>query len=75
VLEFGITHTSVVSIRIYDLRGRRVRRLVDEVRDPGVYRALWDGADDLRRAMPAGVYLVRWEADGLRQNLKVVRAE
>jgi hypothetical protein len=74
-LEYGIAHRSYVSIELYDLNGRRVRRLVQEVRDPGVYRAVWDGGDEARYPMPAGVYLVRLEADGLRQNLKIVRAQ
>jgi hypothetical protein len=74
-LEYGIAHRSYVSIDLYDPSGRRVKRLVGEVRDPGVYRAVWDGGDEGRHPMPAGVYLVRLEADGLRKNLKVVRAE
>ena len=74
-LEYGIAHRSHVSIEVYDSGGRRVIGLVGEVRDPGVYRAVWDGADERRHPVPAGLYLVRMLADHLRQNLKIVRLE
>jgi flagellar hook capping protein FlgD len=72
-IEFGVAHRSEVSIDIYDSNGRRVRQLVHEFRDPGVYRAVWDGGDDARHAAAAGIYFARFAADGLRQNVKFVR--
>src|SRR5206468_608691 len=35
-----------VSLRLYDLRGRVVRTLVDETRAAGVATTEWDGRDD-----------------------------
>jgi hypothetical protein len=51
-----------VVIAIYDLRGRRVRLLLDEPEAPGTAGAAWDGADDSGREVPPGLYVVGLEA-------------
>ena len=56
--------TIPVEISIYDLRGRRVRRLVDAERSPGTHRVHWDGRDDAGAAVPSGIYLYRIVAGG-----------
>jgi flagellar hook assembly protein FlgD len=61
-----------VALRIYDVGGRLVRTLVDDVREPGVDRARWDGRDDHGRRSAAGVYFARLEADGRKAARKVV---
>jgi hypothetical protein len=47
-------------LRVYDLAGRTVRRLVDRLVPAGVEQAVtWDGTDDRGRAVPDGVYFYR----------------
>ncbi len=47
-----------VTLALYDLRGRRLRLLVDEDDAPGTAGVAWDGADDAGRPAPPGLYLV-----------------
>ena len=51
-----------VTIAIYDVRGRRVRLLLDEPEAPGAAGAAWDGADDAGRPAPPGLYVVGLDA-------------
>jgi hypothetical protein len=51
-----------VNISVYDLRGRRVKGLVDEIQEPSRYRILWDGTNDRGEDLPPGVYFVRYSA-------------
>lgn len=46
-------------LAIYDVRGRRVRRLEDAPHFPGRFEVIWDGRDDAGRPVPAGVYVAR----------------
>ncbi len=46
-----------VSLEVYDMRGRRVRTLVDGELDPGSHRVNWDGRDNRGMAVSSGVYL------------------
>jgi len=58
-VRFGVGHRSMVTLRMYDVLGREVGTLVNEVKLPGVYRVEWDG-----RNYPSGVYTYRMQADG-----------
>lgn len=48
-----------VEVKVFDLRGRLVRRLIDEVIDPGKARIFWDGRDDTGAAVASGLYFAQ----------------
>lgn len=50
---------------MFDLRGRRVHRLIDESLDPGLHQATWRGTDFDGRGVASGVYLIRLQGGGL----------
>jgi hypothetical protein len=47
-----------LTLRVLDLQGRLVRKLIDERRPAGVQAWSWDGVDDAGRPVAAGTYLV-----------------
>jgi hypothetical protein len=53
---------SMVSVRIFDVKGRLVRRLVNNEPSGAEGSALWDGRDDERRKARIGPYIVLLEA-------------
>jgi bacillopeptidase F len=61
-----------VKVTIYDLRGRVVRRLVDEPQVTGVYKIRWDGRDNVGREVGSGVYLYRIKAGSFESRRKMV---
>jgi hypothetical protein len=48
-----------VSLAIYDVRGARVRTLVDARQPSGRYRVEWDGRDNGGTPVGSGVYFYR----------------
>ena len=46
-----------VTIAVFDLRGRRVRTLVDGFQEPGEHIIDWDGLTDSRESATSGVYI------------------
>ena len=63
-IAWSIPRRSRVSLAVYDLAGRLVRRLVDaEVRDGGAHVSAWHGVDDQGRPVASGVYLYRLRTD------------
>ena len=48
-----------VSLELFDVAGRSVRRLIDEVQTAGTKVATWDGANDSGEQVASGVYLYR----------------
>ncbi len=64
-IAFDVPRPSRVRLSIMDLQGREVAVLEDGVRAAGRYEAGWDGRIHGVRA-PAGMFFVRFEADGRR---------
>lgn len=62
-ITFALPARSHVSVRIYDVAGRLVRTLVDDVLDAQVHEAVWSGEDDGGRRVSSGVYFYRVETD------------
>lgn len=58
-IHYSIPSAGRVTLEVIDLRGRRIRRLVNDALDAGHHRTVWDGRDRRSRPLAAGVYLVR----------------
>lgn len=71
-IEFGLERRAATRLTIYSSSGRVVRALVDEARDPGVYRETWDGRDDGGARAATGVYFVRLLVDSALMQKKLV---
>jgi hypothetical protein len=52
-----------VTLTIYDIRGKRVKTLVDSPVKPGVHEVHWDARNDGGEQVPSGVYLYVLKAD------------
>ena len=63
-LRFDVAASGHVSLRIYDLRGRLVRSLVDETVAPGRFDVAWNGRDDHGRTVSSGPYFCQMVAVG-----------
>lgn len=48
-----------VTISVYDIRGRRVKKLVEEDLVPGYHETCWDGKDEKGTVLPSGIYLYK----------------
>ena len=56
-----------VTVEIFDVAGRRVRRVISGRRDAGLHRERWNGRDDAGRDVASGVYFVRLRAAGVNR--------
>ncbi len=63
-VSFALPADGPVSLAVYDLRGRLVRRLVDEFRIAGSHFFEWDGTDNRGVEAAAGTYVFRLKAGG-----------
>jgi hypothetical protein len=58
-VTYSVPMQSHVVLEAFDLSGRRVRRLVDGICQPGTHDAFWDGRDDAGREVSSGVYFFK----------------
>jgi len=61
-IQFTIGNVGNVVINVYNVRGQRVRTLLNEQREPGHHSLIWNGTDDSGRAVGSGVYFYRVSA-------------
>jgi hypothetical protein len=59
VFPFRLGSSGQVAITIHDIRGSRVRQLVDEWREAGTYEVRWDGIDQAGNRVASGIYFCR----------------
>jgi hypothetical protein len=63
-VAFGLPAAGAARLRVFDVQGRVVRRLLEGVAGAGWTRVTWDGRGDDGRALPTGAYVVRLAARG-----------
>lgn len=68
---FTLPRDSRVVVDIYDIRGRRVHRLVDDNFSAGLHEVNWTGRDDSGREVSAGVYFGRMTTEDFEQTRKM----
>ncbi len=64
LIRYALPAPALVGVEIFDLRGQRVRTLVNAWNVAGEHRVSWDGPDELGRPVPGGVYPCRLRAGG-----------
>jgi hypothetical protein len=69
---FEVGERAVVSIAIYDVRGRLIRELVHETMSPGRREAVWNGRDARGDPVGSGVYLCRLRIGNFHDVRKMV---
>lgn len=75
-LPYDLAVEAVVTLRLYDLRGRLVRTLIGgETRSSGANAEPWDGRDDDGRDAPSGIYIARLGVPGyhVERRLALIR--
>ncbi|HTM57954.1 MAG TPA: PQQ-dependent sugar dehydrogenase [Candidatus Udaeobacter sp.] len=75
-ISFDMSSPSPVHLAIFDLNGRRVRRLLDgetpAIDSNGFAHATWDGLDDHGRRVRSGIYLIHLENRGRDVEARIV---
>ena len=71
-VSFELAAEGPVTVKVYDLKGRLVRDLLDEALTAGPQRVPWDGLDDAGQRVGSGVYMVRVVSGGQAAEHKMV---
>jgi len=58
-----------VRLSLWDVAGRHVETLFDQVEEPGPHAVLWSSD---RIGLRSGVYFLRWEAAGHEMQVRMV---
>ena len=62
LLKYKIAIRNYVQLDIYNVTGKKVKSLVNEVQEPGSYYAKWDGNNELNQSLPSGAYFLSMQS-------------
>jgi hypothetical protein len=73
-VQYEVDQDCEISLDLYDVAGRHVRRLIAGPQQAGTHSVRWNGRDERGRSSPSGVYLVRLVAQGQQVSRKITLA-
>lgn len=71
VIRYALPEASRVELRIYNILGQPVRKLLDGELPAGVYEVLWEGNDESGRPVSSGTYFYQIRAGDFIQAKKM----
>lgn len=69
-IQFSLPTATDVALRVFDVKGRLVRELVNGQRAAGWHQVIWDGNDEAGRGVASGNYFYRLSVDGHRDEVR-----
>ena len=71
IIPYGLAENIFVNITIYDLLGRQVKTLVNQVQNAGFNSIQWNATNDYGEPVSAGIYLYQIQAGTFYQTRKM----
>ena len=71
-IRYALAADGPVRLTIYDVRGARVRELVNGTQRADVYRVMWDGSNDNGERVASGMYFYKLVAGKFTQTRKMM---
>ena len=71
-INFSLANEDNVKLEIYNLKGQRIRTLVDEKMDSGYHSVVWDGRNDNNSEVSSGIYFYRMKSGSYSTSKKMI---
>ncbi len=72
-IYFSVEHSSsLVNIEIYNLKGQKIRTLINEILPAGSHSVIWNGKDDNGKPVASGVYLYKMRTGNYTSSKKMI---
>lgn len=71
-INFALANDDYVKIDIFNVKGQKVRTLVDEKLESGVYNVVWDGINNRGQHAGSGIFFYRMESSEFSTTKKMI---
>lgn len=71
-IRYSVKENSPVTIDIFNVKGQRVRRLVNDTLNAGEHTVVWNGTDDTGRSVSSGIYYFKMNAGKYSSTKKMI---
>jgi hypothetical protein len=70
-IEYELPTTSYVLLKVYNVLGKLMTTLVDEIQSPGIKTTRWQAIDNTGNPFPSGIYFYRIESTNINNPSEV----
>jgi len=71
-ISFSLKEKGVVSIDIYDIKGRLVKNLVNDVKSAGSHKETWTGINNAGQEVGSGIYFYKMKTNSTSATKKMI---
>ncbi len=71
-ITYTLSESSIITLKIYNIRGALIRTLIDTYQNAGIHRVSWDGRDDSGKIVPSGQYYYDLQSGRIRTARKMI---
>jgi len=72
VISYHLPSKTYVTLKIYDIRGKQIKTLVQAIQSAGDNSVSWDGTDSNNHMVSSGIYIYHLKAFGIQQSRKML---
>ena len=62
-IGYEVPYSMLISLNVYDISGRLVRKLDNGFKNTGIHSVIWDGKDNFGNTVSNGLYVYRLDSD------------
>jgi len=72
-ISFSVAQTSsLVNVEIFNIKGQKVKQLVNEILPAGRHIAVWNGKDDNGKQATSGIYFYQMKSGDYQKSRKIL---
>ncbi|MDP8201306.1 MAG: FlgD immunoglobulin-like domain containing protein, partial [Candidatus Tenebribacter burtonii] len=72
-ISFSVSQTFLfVNMEIYNLKGQKIKTLLNEILPAGIHSVVWNGTDDNSKKISSGVYLYKMQVGNYSKTKKMI---
>jgi hypothetical protein len=71
-IKLELSEAGKIELAIYNIKGQKVKTLLDCTTAPGTYECIWNGKDEMGKSVSSGQYLVKLQQNGKETAKKIL---
>jgi hypothetical protein len=71
-IQYNLPKSSFVTLVVYDLLGKTIKKLVQQKKQAGFHSVVWDGRDQNGEIVASGVYIYQLKTESFEKSKKLI---
>ncbi len=66
-IKLDLAESGKINFSIYNIKGQKVKTLLDAYSSEGIFELVWDGDNDYKKQVSSGTYFIKLSVDGVEK--------